>query len=157
MNPGLPEARNAEAQTHSASLSIAFDEIVNNDLDVIHRCVETLSRSMADQLAAMAYGFIQEVCDESGNVVSAALDVPFHETFYSMIEKVEYMVGRDGTVSRPALHVHPGALEKMKKALDEAPPDFEERLEALHAAKEREALATEAARISRFAKSKGEQ
>jgi len=152
ISPGLPEARNGGLRTHSAVQEIPFEAILSHDLTLIDRLSDELAENFARQMAEMVYGFVQEVCDSTGNVVTASPELPLHERVYQAIEKIEYTVGKDGKVQRPALHVDPTTFDRIRAASNATTPEFDRRFEALDAKKEAEALTREAERRAKFRK-----
>jgi hypothetical protein len=147
---GNPEAFVGQPQMHSAYLETRFDDIVDNNLEVIERSLRSITESLHQQFAKMIYSNISAVCEASGNTVDTKAEGSIEAAFIAMLEKIEFAVDRDGNISMPEFHVSPETGQKMLDALKNAPPGYQERVEALKARKTAEALAREAERRAKF-------
>ncbi|WP_165190396.1 hypothetical protein [Caulobacter soli] len=149
-NPANPEAPEVKWHTHSAETAIRFEDIVNNDLSTIDRTFAAFKEAMERQFAEMLYSTVSEAAEQVGNVVDAKAQPSLADAFMATIEKIEFMADKNGEVSLPEVHVHPETGAKMMAALEAAPQEFKDRLEALKARKSEEALTREAERKTKF-------
>ncbi|WP_232821145.1 hypothetical protein [Dyella sp. C11] len=95
---------------------------------------------------------ISDSCASVGNVVQSRENAPIWELFYEALEKIELVVGINGEVEMPQIHVGEKAFEDLKNSIANAPPDFTQKLDELKAKKRDEAYAREAARRAKFAR-----
>ena len=72
------------------------------------------------------------------------------EAFLEVLEKIEFMADRNGKVSMPELHVGSEVGSRLLALKDNAPPGFNEKVEALQARKIQEAKAREVQRKAKF-------
>jgi hypothetical protein len=149
-DPGDPEAPAVHLHAHSADLVTRFDDVINNDLSAINRTFVAFSDSMERQFAQMLYSTVSEAASQVGNVVNAQAETSLADAFMATMEKIEFMAGKDGKVNLPELHVAPETGARMVAALEAAPQEFRDRLEALKARKTEEALVREAKRKAKF-------
>jgi len=149
-HPGLPHAVHGGLEQHSSVAEIPFEGIVKHDLGVIDRFVQKLAQDMERQFAQMMYSTVSAACDQTGNTVDAKAAGSTREAFAEMIEKIEFSADKFGEVSLPEIHAGPEAAAKLKKALEDAPPAFQQRIEEIKARKIAEALDREAQRKARF-------
>lgn len=149
-NPGNPTAFGGEMQTHAAFLETQFDELVNNDLAIIERSFNRLGEAMHRQFAHMLYSTVGAACDQSGNTINAQANGSIEEAFMAMLEKIELVANKDGTVSMPQVHVSPELGNRMMAALESSSQEFKDRFDAVKARKTAEALAREAERKAKF-------
>lgn len=150
-HPANPEASIGGVKEHSYYSETKFQDIVDHKLDLISQCLSELNEAMHRQFAEMMYSTVSEACDQSGNVVDAK-GLPLADAFISTIEKISFSADKNGVVSFPEIHAHPDLARKMIEAVNAAPPEFKDRLDAVTAQKSLEALKREAERKSRFVK-----
>jgi hypothetical protein len=151
-HPGNNDAVSAKMQTHSAVLKTPFDHLIENDLSILDRSFSQIAETMHRQFAEMLYSTVAEACDQSGNTVDAQAQGSLEEAFMAMIERIQFAVNKDGTVTLPEIHTSPETAERMWAALEGASPEFREQFEILKARKTEEALAREAERKAKFAR-----
>lgn len=149
-HPGNDEAISNEMREHSATIETPFQDLIDNNLDAIPRCIESLSESMHQQFAHMLYSTVSEACDQNGNIVDAKNEASLTDAYIAMIEKIQFAANKNGEVDFPEIHANPEMASRIKKALEAAPPEFKERVEALMARKIEEALEREAERKAKF-------
>ena len=151
-SPANEHAFNGGMQTHSMEMTTPFQDLVDNRLSLISDALRALATSAKVQFTHMIYSGVSAAADHVGNTVNAKELGSTAEAFAQMLEKVEFSVGRDGQVSLPEMHVGSEAYDKLIKALNEAPPEFRERIERIKATKSEQALAREAERRAKFAR-----
>jgi len=151
-HPGAPEAYLSGLQTHSSKTTITFEELINNDLSAIARCIAGVSGDMERQFAQMMYRSISSASEQSGNVVDAQKEGSLPAAFARMLEKIEFSVDKDGNVTLPQIHVGPNTLDSFQRAISEAPPEYHNQIEEIMKRKRAEALKREADRKARFVK-----
>lgn len=149
-HPGLPHALDGGLEQHSSVAEIPFEDIVKHDLGVIDRFVQKLAQDMERQFAQMMFSTVTAACDQTGNTVDAKAAGSTREAFAEMIEKIQFSADKFGKVNLPEIHAGPEAAASLKKALEEAPPDFQQRIEEIKARKTAEALDREVHRKTRF-------
>jgi hypothetical protein len=149
-NPADSKAPEVKWQTHSTETAIRFEDVANNDLSVIDRTFESVRDAMERQFVEMLYSTVSEAAAQVGNVVDAKAEASLADAFMATMEKIEFMADKNGNVSLPELHVGPESGAKMIAALQAAPQEFQDRLEALKARKSEEALTREAERKAKF-------
>ena len=149
-DPGNTRALGGQMQTHSAFLETRFEDIVNNNLDIIVRSFGALAESLHQQFATMLYSTVNDVCERTGNTVDAKVEGSLEAAFMAVLEKIELGVDHNGNVSMPEFHVSPDVGKRMLAALENSPPEYKERIEALKTRKTAEALAREAERKAKF-------
>lgn len=149
-HPGLSHVVDGDLEEHSSFGEIRFDDIVMHDLSVIERFAQALAQDMERQFAHMMYSTVFQACDRTENVVDAKAAGSTLEGFAEMIEKIQFSADRSGEVRLPEIHAGPEAAAKFKKAFEEAPPAYLERMEEIKARKIAEAIDREAQRKARF-------
>lgn len=145
-----PYAIDGEMRTHSAEWESGFEELVALDLTLIPRFVEAMTGQFRRQFSEMMYSTVAEACDRSGNVVSAQNAGSFPAGFLEAMRRIEFSVGRDGTVSLPEIHLGSGTAQKMIAELEAQPPEYHAEMERLKAEKIAAALEREAVRKAKF-------
>jgi hypothetical protein len=143
--------KEGELKAHSAEMITPFEDIVRNDLSLIHRSILAITSSLQSQFQASLYSTISDACDRSGNVVHAEKGVSFAEMFKAMLEKIEFVADKEGRVSMPHLHLDSMAVDKIREELARQPPEFEVEIERIKAEKVSAAVRNEAERKKRFA------
>lgn len=149
-HPGLPNAVNGDIEQHSSVAEIRFEDIVNHDLGLIDRFAQKFAQDMERQFAQMMYSTISTACDQTGNTVDAKASGDLCEAFAEMLEKIEFCSDKFGNVKLPEIHAGSEAASNLKKAVEDAPPEFHIRMEKIKARKIAEALDREAKRKARF-------
>jgi len=139
-----------EMQTHSMQVEIPFQEIIDNELDVLARYRDELVSGMMQELMSVMYQTISESANKTGNVVGSKGGVFKAEQFVEMLEKIEFGVGRDGKVSFPEIHAGPELAEKMTREISAQGPEFEKRIQEITEKKTKAALEKENERKSKF-------
>lgn len=145
-----PDARDTGMRTFSTELQVQHKDIVENDLDAISRSMLPAVEDMHRQFALNMYGFIGEVAESVGNVVSNKETGSSAASFLEMLQKIKFGIDRDGEVSLPEIHMGPSQAEKFVTELKAQPPEFSEEVERIKTAKIEEARQEEAARKARF-------
>jgi len=150
VHPNAPQVIGGDMQRHGAEMSVAFEAIVANDLDLIPSNLDHLVGEMDRQFAQMMYATVAQACDRTGNTVDAQASGGLPQAFLAMLERIEFMATKEGVVDMPEIHVNPETAEKMMAALEASSPEFQAKVEALKARKIAEALDREAARKAKF-------
>lgn len=151
-HPGEPNLPSTGLQTHSAGISTKFDDIVDNNLGLIRHSCQQIVEAMDQQFAEMFYSTVAKTCDKFGNTISTKSEGSLKDAFLKMLEGIEFHADKNGRVTLPEIHAGTNVAENMIAELEAAPPEFQERVEALKARKTDEALAREAARKAKFAR-----
>ena len=151
-HPGVPEAYQSGLQTHSSRTTITFEELINNDLSAIARCIAGVRDDMERQFAQMMYRSISSASEQSGNVVDAQKEGSLPAAFARMLEKIEFSVDKDGNVTLPQIHVGPDTFDSFQKAISEASPEYHNEIAEIMKRKRADALEREADRKARFVK-----
>lgn len=151
-HPGAPDVIGSGMQTHSAVIETRFQDLIDNDLDAIGRSMRQLIESIRIQFVQMLYSTLAEACDQTGNTVDAKAEGSLENAFMAMMEKIQFVADKSGKVSLPEIHVAPETGARMMAALEAAPPEYIERLEAVKARKIADALAREVERKAKFAR-----
>lgn len=144
-----PHTVDGEMQTLSAEGSTPFAGIVEGDLTLIPRMINSIAAQMTAAQMRMLYDTLSKSCDENGQTVSAA-ELGNAAAFLAMLRKIEFGVDRDGNVSMPQIHAAPGTAKAMMAELEAQPPEFQAEVEWIKAEKSKEALERERLRLSRF-------
>lgn len=144
-----PHTVDGEMQTLSAEGSTPFAGIVEGDLTLIPRMINSIAAQMTAAQMRMLYDTLSKSCDENGQTVSAA-ELGNAAAFLAMLRKIEFGVDRDGNVSMPQIHAAPGTAKAMMAELEAQPPEFQAEVERIKAEKSKEALERERLRLSRF-------
>lgn len=148
-NRTAPYSREGEFQLHSAEWATPFQELVDGDLTLIVRFVQRMSTELQSQFMKMLYSTIGEACEVTGNTVSAKVARSLPAAFLEMFRKIEFGVGRDGSVSLPEIHIG-FEPQKLIAELDAQPPEYQAEIERLKAEKTAAALERERLRKTRF-------
>ena len=151
-HPGAPEAVGGEIQQHSATVETQFQDLIDNDLDTIHRNVRNLLDAMHQHFAQMLYSTVSSACEQTGNTVDAQAAGSVENAFLEVIEKIQFVANKNGEVGFPQLHASPDTAERMRRALETVSPEFKARLDDLTRRKIEEAQGREAERKARFAR-----
>jgi hypothetical protein len=146
-HPANDSAEDGSMEQHTAEVAIPFERIVDGDLSLIDEVVSDISRQMDASFMRSMYDVVNASCEKSGNIVSAK-EIGFPEAFAGMLEKIEFSVNKDGEVELPQLHTADASA--IAKSLEEQPPEYHERIEAIKERKIRQALEREAERKSKF-------
>lgn len=149
-HPGLPNAVNGGIEQHSSNVELPFEGIVSHDLGLIDYFVQKLAQDMERQFTQMMYSTVSAACDQTGNTVDTKAAGSVCEAFAEMLEKIEFSADKFGKVKLPEIHAGSEAAASLKKALEDASPEFHQRIEELKARKIAEALDREAKRKARF-------
>lgn len=149
-HPASPDAVVGDMKKHSAETAIKFERIAQHDLNVIGEVLGGLTADMERQFLQMMYSTVSEASDRVGNTVLGTSTEPPRERYARALEKVQFVADKFGSVKEPELHGSPEYLEEMRRSIEEAPPEFHERIRELKARKTEEALAAEALRKARF-------
>lgn len=139
---------NANATTsQTAEISIEFRRIIDHDLQCLEEFVSGVSDQMHGSFMRGMYAMVSETSARIGNVVS---DSDFKSGFKKAIETVLFGVNKWGVPEGPELHIHPTMIDVIERYKSEADPVFEADMRRVRIKKEKEAMANEARRLSRF-------
>jgi hypothetical protein len=128
---------------------VKWADIADHDISIICQSISSIANNMADEQIKHLFQSVSKVCDRSGNVVDAAQrSIP--DAFMEMLEKIEFGIGADGEVSMPSIYVGPSMGDRILQELQNQPPEFQAKAEALIEQKKANALASEEARLARF-------
>lgn len=150
VHPNAPQVVGGEIQRHGATAEVPFDAVIKHDLGVIERNLHHIVEEMDRQFAQMMYATVAQACDTTGNSVDAQAHENLAEAFMEAIERLQFSASREGVVDMPQLHLSSDIHARMLAALNAAPPEFIEKMEALKARKIAEAQAREVERKAKF-------
>lgn len=140
----------SELKHHQHQMSIKFDDIMLRRLELIENTLNELSGEMAEAFIRSLYSTVSEVCDKYGNVVNAGKEPA--RAYIEMLEKIEFGVDRNGSVSIPQIHAGTAAIETFRRDKTMNSIEFEEKVAKITKIKSAEALEKEVARKAKFAK-----
>lgn len=149
-HPGAPQAFISGMREHRTEFSIKHQQIIDHDLSVIPKAIESVLDQMRKSFAQTMYSTISDSCELSGNVVDAKAEGSAPAAFLKMLETIEFTADKDGNVRLPQMHMGPVAFETFIAQMKEIPPDMEARIEAIKAEKIKKAQETEESRKARF-------
>lgn len=149
-HPRNPDAINADPEEQSATTNLPFQALVDNNLRALDHMIVTLTSTMQRHFETTMYASLFKATERTGNVVDAKSAGSLEEAFAAMFEKIELHADKNGNVSLPEVHASPEQAKKLEAALEAAPPEFHERIEAMKARKIAEARQREAERRNRF-------
>jgi len=141
----------SELTTHKHQISVKFEDVILGRIAVVPNTLNELFQAMHESFVRNLYKTVSDACDQSGNVVNARDGIA--KAFIDMLEKVEFSVGRDGSVSLPQIHVGPGGIESIKSNAELNSPEFQALSEEIIKRKSAEALDRESKRKAKFARS----
>ena len=148
-SPASPERVPEEMLTIKNVFTVKWADVADHDLSIVSASIMSIANSMADQQIKNMFQSVSKACDRSGNVVDAAQrSIP--DAFMGMLEKIEFGVGADGDVSMPSIYVGPEMATRVLDELQNQPPEYQARAEAMIEKKKAAALANEQARLDRF-------
>lgn len=142
-------AMSGEVKAHSAESELRFDDVISARLSAVHDQARSVVQQMESGFIRSMYETISTAVEEVGNVIDAKGKPPT-EAFLEMLRKIEFGINRDGSVTRPEIHMSPEKAEKFITALEQAGPAFEAEVDRLVTAKEAEAAEREMERRARF-------
>lgn len=108
--------------------------------------IASVVKQFDEAAAKMLYSTVAEICDATGQTVDAK-GKSFPDAFLEAFRKLEFVVGRDGTVSLPEIHV--GNMD-MVKQLESMGEEYHREFERLKEEKVAHAKAQEAIRKAKF-------
>jgi hypothetical protein len=151
-HPGAPQAFMSGMREHRTAFSIKHEELLDHDLGVIPRAIESVLNQMRKSFAETMYSTISDSCDLSGNVVDAKAEGSAPAAFLKMLETIEFTADKDGNVRLPQIHMGPEAFDTFMTQMKDVSPDMESRIEAVKAEKIKKAQDAEISRKARFLK-----
>lgn len=144
-----PYTVDGEMQTVSAVGETPFAAIVEGDLELIPRLVNSIVEQMNTAQMRMFYDTMSKSCDDHDQVVTVD-DQGNAAAFLEMLRKIQFGVDRDGKVSLPQIHAGRDAARAMIADLEAQSPEFKAEVDRLIAEKSEESLERERLRRSRF-------
>jgi hypothetical protein len=148
-SPASPERARDEMTRIEEVYTVKWADIADHDLSIISTSIQEIGTGMADKQIKYLFQTVSNACDRSGNVVDGA-ERSIPDAFIEMFEKIEFGVDAKGEVSMPSIYVGPEMGDRILKELQDQPPEFQARAEALIEEKKAAALAREEARLKRF-------
>ncbi len=145
-----PHTIDGEMKTMSVEWETPFQDIVDGDLTLIPKAVDSITKQMQATQMRMMYQTISDVCDVNGQTVSVAETGSNAAAFLEMLRKIEFGVDREGNVAMPQIHAGSEAASKLIAELEVQPPEFAAEVERIKTEKTEAALARERERKSRF-------
>lgn len=123
------------------SLAVPRDAVLKGDLGQFAAEVDNASEELSKRLATMMFSTLDKVTEATGNVVDAGGKLTF-DTFYEMLDTLEWDLTDEGELAVPSLVLHPDTV----KHLPSETPETRERIEQLKQRKYEEALARRGSR-----------
>jgi hypothetical protein len=141
------------AHMHSvvAESTIHTIDIINHETTMIESYMAGMVEQLYDSLMRNIFQTVSEAAESVGNIVKRddhGGNIP--AAFLAMLGKMEFGVDHYGRAQRPAAHVSSASGDEFIEALQNQPREFHLRVEMVSEAKEKQAIAREAERISRF-------
>jgi hypothetical protein len=140
----------SELERHQHQMNIKFDDIMLRRLELIESTLNELSSEMAEAFIRSLYSTVSEACDKYGNVVSAGKEPA--RAYIEMLEKIQFGVDRNGSVSIPQIHAGTAAIDAFRRDKTMNSIEFEEKVSKITEMKSAEALERKAARKAKFTK-----
>jgi hypothetical protein len=138
----------SELTTHKHQISVKFEDVILGRIATVPDTLNELFQAMYESFARSLYKTVSDACDQSGNVVNASDGMA--KAFLDMLEKIEFSVDRNGTVSLPQIHVGPGGIELFQSNAEMNSPEFKAASEEIIKRKSIEALDRESERKAKF-------
>jgi len=145
-----PDQSYTRMYTIEAEYLIKAADIVDHKLSIIDANVTSIASQFTSQFAKNFYQTINEVTEQTGNIVDATGSGDLEAGIRLALEQVEWGVDRYGRATPPQLHVGPEVGEKLRKLIESGKGEVDEGMYVLNKNKETQALAREADRISRY-------
>lgn len=138
--------------THSISttLTLEFQDLVENDLSVLANILQEVRESVSRQYTTSVFSVLGDASASVGNIVDAKKEGSLLEAQKRMWEKIQIQVSPDGMPKLPSVYMGPEAFDAALKAFAEAPPGYEQELEEIKQRKIEEGRERERARQARF-------
>lgn len=137
-------------EQHGHELSLHLKDVVDHKLEVLPEYVAEIVSTFTKDFVRSLFSKIEEVTDRTGNVVDQKKHPTQALAIVEMLEKIQFGVDRDGKVSRPTIHLGKEGLAKLRASLEAGGSELTERIDAITARKESEAIEREQARKKRF-------
>jgi len=147
--------KTGEMEQHSVESTLALADIVKGNPALIFKHTNEIARAMNSSFEKMFFSKMNEMTEQTGNVVNAADHNSQLETFAASLECIEMSVDDEGNLNLPTFFIHPSQQEKLMKEFEAAPPELHERIERIKANKLKEATQKEADRKARFERREG--
>ena len=139
----------AEVRSHSTETEISARRVVDHEVRQLAEFLSGLSKKMHGLFIRSMMETFDDSTRRSGNVVSAR-GRSFKELFEEMLTRIAFGVDRYGTPSKPQALVPPSVMRQIEEAARTPDPEYDARIAKIIRQKEREAIADEAGRISRY-------
>lgn len=149
-HPANPNSFNGGIQQHSATLEIPFEDLLKNDLTAIDRFLEKFTSEMERQFAETFYSTLSKSCEQIGNVVDASAEISPEVAFEKILEKIVFVADKNENVSLPEIRCGTIAYQKLTALMENASPEYHERIEKLKTEKIQQARTHERERKSKF-------
>ncbi|MTW13423.1 hypothetical protein GM658_22705 [Pseudoduganella eburnea] len=134
----------------SSVQTVEFKELVENDLSVLRRMLNSIASSVTSQFTANVFAVVGDASTSVGNVVDARAEGSTLAAHRRMWEKLEIQVSPDFTPKLPTMFVGPEAFDAFKRAAKEASPEQIAEIEQLKEMKIEKGRERERARQARF-------
>lgn len=118
-------------------MELHFDELEEKGFSAVREALMGARNQMVEQAEREMLDDIQEVVEETGNVMDAGGQPFTAELWLDSLEMLEFSFEKDGTWKPPTLVIHPSKAETVSEELQriEDEPELKERLEDLVAQK----------------------
>lgn len=136
--------------TLASEMSLDFDAVISGDLTIMLEKFTAAAESLHSAMMRHMYQTISDVCDAEGQSVRKLPETSIADSFLEALQKIEFGVDRDGKVVIPSIHAGKEMAQRMLTELQNAGPEFEQKVKLLREEKEREALRKEEQRRARF-------
>jgi len=140
--------RQMEMTSHEAKGELMVAAIKSGDFPSAVNFLDTLSKSVSDQIAKSMFAKIEEITQETGNVVNNNGQPLSGDTIIKGLEMTGVHITKDGKVSVPQLVTGPELAGKAAEIQND--PEFQKKLQEVFERKLQEALKEEQNRKSKF-------
>lgn len=142
--------KSGQVETHSFEHSLELEDVVDGNPSTIFSQSNAVARGMMLSFERMLFAKLEESTEKSGNVVNSSDHASPLDAIAELLEKMDFSVNQDGELNMPTMCFHPDQHKKLFETMEQAPPEFKERIEELKKRKRKRALEREAERLARF-------
>ena len=148
-NPASPHSGPGQFLTHTAESHVTVQDLIDQRLDVVERSISQVAERMHEQFMRSFIQLMNDSTSQSGNVVDGR-ERPLSETFLEMLEQSNWSVNERGEIERPMVLAGPQLHARLKETLEQAPPEFRRKADAIIEQKIETARREEVERKGRF-------
>lgn len=147
-NSYAPDAETSMGE-QSSEMVISYKDVVEDGPELLARKFNELRESMLRNFYASMFSKVKETCDETGQTASAE-GLKMADAMLEGLKKVEFGVGRDGSVSLPQIHLAPDQHKALMEDLESRGDDFHARWGDVVEEKTKAAIEREIERKAKF-------